>query len=154
MILELMRYGFALDSTLGRLYVDRREECFTLEDEKREVKVPGETAIPAGTYPVAIRHGSPKFGHYDERWEWHNGMLWLQDVPDFSWVYIHPGVSDDDTAGCILPGVHPVVHPDGEFGVSRSREAYRKLYLKVRGAVDDGGVEMTVMDDLSRERAA
>lgn len=150
MIIELYRYGFGLDSTLGRTYVDRSFEGFTLEDELREVKVPGKTAIPSGVYEIGIRYNSPKFGHYDQRWSWHDGMLHILNVPDFSFVYFHPGVDDEDTAGCILPGIHPLVRPDGEFEVRRSTEAYRKLYRKVRPVVDTEGVELVIMNDLMR----
>ena len=45
----LERYGFGSDSTLGRLWSinstgERDFECFTLEDERREIKIAGETA--------------------------------------------------------------------------------------------------------------
>ena len=152
MNLEMMRYGFGFDSTLGRLYLSGDErvfECFTLEDERRTEKVAGETCIPPGSYDVKLRHGSPKFAHFDERWDWHRGMLWLQDVPDFTYVYIHPGNSDDDTDGCLLVGTVPVVLPSGEFEVSRSREAYRRLYRKVYAELDAGGpVTIHVMEDV------
>lgn len=147
-----MRYAFGLDSTLGRLYVDgvpsRRFECFTLEDERRTEKVAGETCIPPGSYEIKLRHGSPKFGKYDQRWEWHNGMLWLQDVPDFEYVYIHPGNDDDDTDGCIIPGQVPIILPDGEFEVRKSRDAYAEVYRKCMLAIDAGSrVVIHVMED-------
>ena len=150
--LEMVRYGFGLDSTIGRLYVDgvpkRKFECFTLEDERRKVKVKGETCIPPGTYEIKLRHGSPKYGKFDERWDWHHGMLWLQEVPDFEYVYIHPGNDDDDTDGCILVGQVPVVMPDGEFKIAKSRDAYSDLYRKAKLAMDAGErVAIHVMED-------
>ena len=59
-------------ATIGALYIlvggDALHECYTLEDEVREVegepvekwKVPGETAIPEGKYRVVIEK-SPRF---------------------------------------------------------------------------------------------
>lgn len=150
--LELVRYGFGLDSTLGRLFVDgipsRAFQCFTLEDERRKVKVKGETCIPPGSYEIKLRHGSPKYGKFDERWDWHNGMLWLQDVPGFEYIYIHPGNTDDDTDGCILVGDVPLVLPDGEFKIARSRDAYADVYRKVMLALEaDDRVVIHVSED-------
>lgn len=158
MNLELMRYGFGLDSTLGRLYVtgdERNFECFTLEDERRTEKVRGETCIPPGSYEVTLRTEGGMHARYSERFpEWHKGMLWLRDVPDFEYIYLHPGNTDDDTEGCILPGRVPVTLPDGEFTVSRSTEAYRALYRKVAEALESGErVVVHVMED-AREAAA
>ena len=85
--------------TIGTLYVDGARFCDTLEDRVRdlaggEVKVPGETAIPEGTYRVIVNR-SPKFGRDLPR---------LLDVPQFEGVLIHRGNSAEDSAGCILVG--------------------------------------------------
>lgn len=84
--------------TVGRLYVDGKLYCNTLEDVVRdldkEAKVPGKTAIPAGTYKV-IFNWSPKFERNLPR---------LLNVPHFDGILIHPGNTADDSAGCILVG--------------------------------------------------
>ena len=127
----------------------RKFECFTLEDERRKVKVKGETCIPEGSYEIKLRHGSPRYGKLDERWEWHDGMLWLQDVPGFEYIYIHPGNDDDDTEGCILVAQVPLTFPDGEFHVGKSRDAYKELYRKVMLAINaDERVVIHVMEDV------
>ena len=57
--LMLERYAYGDDSTLGKLWhvtdTGRDLQCFTLEDEERDEKVPGETAIPIGTYEIKLR---------------------------------------------------------------------------------------------------
>lgn len=84
--------------TVGRLYVNGKLYCNTLEDVVRdldkEAKVPGKTAIPAGIYKV-IYNWSPKFGRNLPR---------LLNVPHFDGILIHPGNTADDSAGCILVG--------------------------------------------------
>jgi len=84
------------DRTHGRLYVDGRWQCFTLEDTVRApgVKVQGETAIPAGRYPVVLED-STRFGP---------DTLTLKDVPGFTHIRIHAGNTERETSGCLLVG--------------------------------------------------
>ena len=89
--------------TVGRLYVDEKLYCNTLEDVVRDLdkekKIPGKTAIPAGTYKV-IYNWSPKFVMNLPR---------LLNVPHFEGILIHPGNTADDSAGCILVGNNTAV---------------------------------------------
>ena len=84
--------------TVGRLFVDGKFFCNTLEDTVRalsnEKKVYGKTAIPYGEYKV-VYNWSPKFGRNLPR---------LLNVPAFEGILIHPGNTADDSAGCILVG--------------------------------------------------
>lgn len=98
MKLRLERLWKKPDYTVGRLYVDGKLFCNTLEDVVRrlpeEKKIPGKTAIPAGNYRV-IFNWSPKFGRNLPR---------LLNVPYFEGILIHPGNTAEDSAGCILVG--------------------------------------------------
>lgn len=138
MNLEMHRYAFGNDSTLGRLTTNGFE-CFTLEDERRTVKVKGETCIPPGQYEILLRAEGGMHARYAERFpEIHKGMLWLQDVPDFTYVYLHIGNKESHTDGCVLVGTVPVILPDGEFEIARSTDAYLDLYARVVACMDDG----------------
>ena len=66
------------------------------------------------------------------------GMLWLQNVENFQWVYIHIGNDDDDTEGCPLAVTTPFIDGDGEFIGGGSRIAYVKLYKLIIEAMADG----------------
>lgn len=149
MTLELHRYGFGRDSTIGRLSVGGEFECFTLEDERRTVKVRGETCIPPGRYRIIYRTEGGLHQKYSERFpEDHRGMLWLQDVPNFQWVYIHIGNREDHTDGCPLVGDQIVALADGEFEIARSTAAYTRLYAKVAAALDaDEPVWLHISED-------
>ncbi len=68
--------------------------CHTLEDELREKKVHGETAISADRYEVVMQD-SPKFGP---------DTLTLLDVKGFSYIRIHGLNNDDQTEGCLGVG--------------------------------------------------
>lgn len=140
--IEVNRYAFGADSTLGSLRMEYKGEvfkCFTLEDERRKVKVKGETCIPPGTYELKLRTEGGMHEKYKKRFpEEHRGMLWLQDVENFQWVYIHIGNKESHTDGCILVGLVPVTMPDGEFEIAKSTEAYLSVNAMVLAAMDAG----------------
>ena len=102
MKLELKRLKFGEDYTIGRLTLDGRFLCYTLEDKVREVigepvaswKVQDKTAIPVGVYPVIITMSA----RFKIR------LPLLMDVPGFSGIRIHTGNTSKDTDGCILVG--------------------------------------------------
>ena len=121
--------------------------CFVLEDEHREVKVPGETRIPAGRYRIKPRYGSPAFGYLDKRYPWHNGMLWLQDVPNFTYIYIHAGNNDDHTDGCLLVGDKAQQNVTKRGLVQKSADAYQRIYQDMKEHLDAGDeVWLTIKD--------
>jgi len=140
MELTVSRLFAGSDSTVGVLSVDEKPFCFTVEDEKREVKVPGETAIPEGRYEIKFRDEGGMTKRYRAKFpELHRGMLWLQDVPGFEWVYIHIGNTDDHTEGCILVNYNAMLDPIHGGGTGgNSTNAYKALYQKIVNAVDRG----------------
>ena len=59
-------------------------------------------------------------------------MLHLQDVPNFTYILIHQGNSDEHTSGCLILGETQQdldLSDDGFIG--HSGVAYKKLYKKV-----------------------
>jgi hypothetical protein len=98
MLLEVKRLYKKDTYTIGVLMVDGEKFSDTLEDKvrdlKSEKKVYGETAIPAGKYKVVMSMSS-KFKRV---------MPYLENVPQFTGIMIHPGNTIKDTLGCILVG--------------------------------------------------
>lgn len=80
--------------TIGKMYLNGEYFCDTLEDAIRPVKIPNETAIPAGTYKVEVTY-SPRFKR---------NLPLLVDVPNYTGIRIHNGSNKDHTSGCILVG--------------------------------------------------
>ena len=110
-------YESAAGYTHGRLSTDEGGFlCWTLEDENRglhqdmavtqieRIKVYGKTAIPAGRYRIQLRV-SPKFKSRTWAQPYGGKLPYLQNVPAFDGVCIHPGNTPEDTSGCILPGM-------------------------------------------------
>jgi len=135
MRLELYRYSSQKDSTLGLLFLVNDETnykdflCFTLEDEKRETKVYGETRIPEGTYKIEYRKEGGYHNKYSKRFpDIHRGMLQLIDVPNFEYILLHCGNTDEHTDGCLLVGnvISQNITKDGFLG--QSTDCYKRIY--------------------------
>lgn len=122
MEIELLRNRSSEKSTIGRLLINGVFQCWTLEDVVRPTKIDHVTAIPAGRYKVIITESA----RFKRR------LPLLVDVPGFAGIRIHPGNSDVDTDGCILPGTSPLVD-----WVGGSRAAFDSLFSVLDNAKDD-----------------
>ena len=133
MKLQVVRTQFGKDATNGLLFVNGVFECYTLEDQYQAVKVMHETCIPEGTYDIKLRTVGGFHEKYKKRYgNDHYGMLHLQDVPNFTYILIHQGNSDEHTSGCLILGETQQdldLSDDGFIG--HSGVAYSKLYKKV-----------------------
>lgn len=119
--------------------------CYTLEDPPQAEKIPGRTRIPAGRYELRLRTEGGLHERYAKRFgPLHRGMLWLQDVPGFTWVCVHSGNGTGDTAGCPLVGMRALRAADGEPALLDSEMAYVRIYRPVASALAGG--ERTWLD--------
>jgi hypothetical protein len=123
--------------TIGHIKINGKPMVFSLEDAPREEKIPGKTSIPKGTYNLKLRTDSPMSRRYANKYDFHKGMLWLQDVPDYEWVYIHVGNDEDDTEGCILVGMTANLNTN-EKVIGQSVNAYKKIYPQIADAILSG----------------
>ncbi len=134
--LRIIREPSAGGATLGVLFVDNRFQCFTLEDQIREVpgrpvaewKRPGETAIPTGRYRVRLSR-SARFGVVTPE---------ILDVPGYAGIRIHWGNKSRDTEGCPLTGRQ---RDPANYQVLESRLAYEALMARLALAKD---IEITI----------
>lgn len=124
MKLRLERFKFGDTYTIGELFVDNKDECFTLEDVVRPLgeKVQNETAIPAGIYKVVIDYSN----HFQKE------LPHILNVPMFEGVRIHSGNTSKDTEGCILVGSAWT----GGDEIVGSRVAFTHLFAQLKEAVD------------------
>ena len=121
--------------TIGNLYVNGGFFCNTLEDTDRGLnskmsaleiagrKIPGETAIPTGTYTIDMNTVSPKFSKRPA-YNFCNGKLpRLLNVPGFDGILCHAGNYSKDSFGCILVGKNTV-----KGAVMDSMATFKALY--------------------------
>lgn len=127
--------------TIGKLYINDKYFCDTLEDTDRSLtqsmteqqigskKVYGETAIPTGTYRIIISY-SNKFKKQ---------MPLLLNVPGFAGIRIHSGNTEKDSLGCILVGKNKAVGK-----VLESRDTYSKLFSILQEANKKETIKITI----------
>ena len=150
MLIRLNRIWQSAKATGGQLSIDGGGKiCETLEDAHHSPKIPGETRIPRGTYPVKLRTVGGFHARYLKRFgdPFHRGMLWIRDVPGFEYILVHCGNTIADTDGCVLVGMER----DGDE-LRQSEVAYRKFYPVVRDAIVRGEtVSIVVVDRTAAE---
>ena len=135
---EIRRFKYDARRTWGRLYINGKFLCFTLEDTLRPwgIKVPGETGIPAGTYRIKLTM-SGKFKRllpiiFTED----NGYQIRKAGTEWKGVRLHRGNSIKDTWGCPLVGYTLLA-----MGVGNSTKAEQDL---VTALVGQGEVPLTI----------
>lgn len=129
MRLTLRRIANKKDYCIGRLYINGVYFCDTIEDVDRglddtmteedikEMKVYGETAIPTGIYTVLLTY-SPKYKKV---------MPLINNVKGYSGIRIHSGNTAKDTEGCLIVGKNTKVGM-----VTDSRNTYNALFKRLQ----------------------
>jgi hypothetical protein len=128
MRLTLKRIANRKDYCIGKLYINGKYFCDTLEDvdrglddsmsedEIKQIKIKGETAIPTGIYTVLLTY-SPKYKKI---------MPLINNVKGYSGIRIHSGNSSKDTEGCLLVGKNTVVGR-----LTDSRNTFNALFKRL-----------------------
>jgi len=144
MHITIIRDTYTSISTIGRLFIDGVEFCYTLEDIVRGegIKVYGETAIPEGEYSMTMSY-SNRFKEL---------MPLLYNKPDltvkdnkgvsFSGIRIHSGNKAVHTHGCILLGA-----TKSKDFVGNSKKTYKE-FLKLLGEFDILKIKITNKEQL------
>ena len=116
MKIHVKRTNYTTTSTIGELSIEGKFIAYTLEDVVRPAgaaKVYGQTAIPAGVYPVSL-YFSPKY---------QCNMPHIDGIPGFRGVLFHAGNWATDTEGCVLVGT-----TKGTDYIGEARVAFNKLF--------------------------
>jgi len=139
--LLLVRDKFSPTTTLGKLYIEGKYFCETLEDVVRAtgVKVIHHTAIPSGRYSLTITRSS----------RFKRDMILIYNQKDYSLVNdgirfvgirMHGGNTHKDTSGCPLVARNRV----NDTTIQGTQE--KPLTAKVRELMETGDVFLTVIN--------
>jgi hypothetical protein len=126
--IEIRRHTYTRHATLGDLYLNGKRFCHVLEDAVRGegIKVKAHTAIPEGTYPVAVTY-SPRFDRM---------MPLVMNVPNFEGIRIHGGNTHENTEGCPLVAWEKVndftIQGTAESALTDKIEEYDTVFLVVK----------------------
>lgn len=140
--IELKRIARRETYSIGRLSIDERYVCDTIEDRDRGltssmlpgeisgIKVYGQTAIPTGRYRVVL---SPSAKFSNKSWARKYGGLVpeIKNVKGFAGIRIHPANTADELLGCIAPGSNTTVGR-----VNKSQAAYIRIMDILKPAWD------------------
>jgi hypothetical protein len=128
-------------STIGKLSVNGKFLCLTLEDKDRDlvktmaandiskIKEHAKTAIPRGRYEIILNQST----------RFKRELPLLLDVPGFAGIRIHSGNTAEDTEGCILVGNNQQANWIGE-----SRKAFEVLMVLLKGRFGKEKIYITI----------
>jgi len=145
--------GIFMEKTLDNPFI-----CHSIEDEKRDIKVAGETRIPAGFYELRIWND----GQHPNQWvldhrakynvdgeEWFKFPIEVTKVPGFTGVLLHTGIDQSNSEGCILLDDtigNNTVDPANQG--ARSLQAVKRFYQKAYPVLESGSkVFLEVRDE-------
>ena len=89
-------------------------------EEIKKIKIHGQTAIPSGRYEIRVTLSA----------RFRRQLPILLNVPGYAGVRIHPGNTDANTEGCLLPGKN-----DRVGQVSNSRATMAALQKQIEEAI-------------------
>lgn len=159
MLLTLIRDTFTPAETLGKLYIDRKYFCDTLEPPTVSNARHPKGAISEGWYKIQVTR-SPKFGRL---------LPLLYYVPGFEGIRIHAGNNRDHTSGCILVGERAERQSESADGSSvymvptlyssrrteesltqqliKAQKQHEEIYINITD-IDRYPIERSVLDDI------
>lgn len=155
--LEVRRVIKSDTFTIGKLFINGKYFCDTLEDKDRGLKdtmsefeiikrkIKGYTAIQTGTFPLVLTW-SDHFSQGEERIAFYktwNFVLPLIKLKGWTGVRIHWGADTSYSAGCILLGSHITndsIPPDD------SKQCTTRFYDFLHSIYDKCDMQITIKD--------
>ena len=137
MEIMLDRFTQTKHQLIGGLAIAETPYALTLEDIYRGgLKIKHKTCIPPGRYQIKLATTTGMAVRYNAGYPWHQGMLELQDVPNFTYIYLHPGIHEGHTSGCVLVS-NGITLSNGNYRLKGGIAAYKALSLRCYKGFDN-----------------
>ncbi len=146
--LTVIRYYSDELSTLGLLYINDKFRCYTLEDAHHDEKIPNQTRIPAGTYPISYNRVETGLTlKYRKTRPWFKYHIHIRNVPNYRGVYIHNGSTHEHTDGCLL--VADSINASSEQNlIYNSKKTFEQFYKELKPLLEaDKPVRIRILDE-------
>lgn len=147
--ITVLRYFDDGETTLGILFLENTFFCYTLEDTFHEIKIKGNTRIPAGTYKLNFNRAETALTkkYRETRSPWFEYHLEIKNVPDFSGIYIHCGSTHEHTEGCLLIA-DSIYSSDEKKTIFNSQKTFERFYKQIKSKLDEGEyVRIRILDE-------
>lgn len=139
--IQLQRFAYSPMGTFGKIIAPSGFSCFTVErpwmGNRQNI-----SCIPEGRYVLRKRY-SPVVertsgGEFTEGWQ-------VTEVPERTFIMLHPGNHMEHVEGCIAPGLH-LGFIQEKWAVTSSRIAFRDLMNALTGSEYDIDIRQTRAD--------
>lgn len=135
-------------STISELRLDGQLLGYTLEPGPKSF---GHPRKPAGRYPLQLRKEGGIYESYRKQYspDFFVGIPHII-VPGRTFIEVHVGNTISDTQGCSLLGATyegPRISASQHYEVRRSKEAFLRIYPKIRDAILAGASWWETIDE-------
>ncbi|MEZ4829393.1 MAG: DUF5675 family protein [Bacteroidia bacterium] len=134
--IRLVRFDFGKADTLGKLYINGKFQCYTLENSEA-----GKHLLPTGSHSLSLNTSGGRHATYLFRFrDLHKGMLAITGVTGFDSACIHIGNRVEDNSGSVMVGNKIFRQTESDFReVWYSDKAYMKIYPAIAEVLVKGG---------------
>jgi len=130
MVVNVVRDNIKGNAQFGKMYIDDIYQCETLENLS--------TLIPCDTFKLGFRTEGGWYKKEKDKKDYNpfHGIIELKNVPNRTFILIHPANTPDELEGCITVGQK---RDEANAKIYPSRPSYYPVYQKIATELAKGG---------------
>lgn len=134
MELHLIRTAFDTEALASIILINGKPSYASLENITKH--------IPEGRYPINMRYEGSMYPRYLANYKT-DGMIWVRDVPDRTFIYIHIGNWAKHSDGCILIA-REASTTGGIHSIHYSTDAYKEFHALIKKTLQIESIFLTI----------